>query len=75
MEVDFTECDLTNARFDKCDLSGALFEFTILEKADFRTASSFIIDPDKNRIRQACFPLSGIRNLLAKYDIVIDESF
>lgn len=70
-EVDFTECDLSSASFDNCDLAGAIFKDTILEKADFRTAFNYSIDPELNRIKKAKFSRSGIAGLLDKYDIEI----
>lgn len=71
-EVDFTECDLSCSVFDKCDLSRTIFERTILEKADFRTAFNYSIDPELNRIKKAKFSRSGIAGLLEKYDIEIE---
>lgn len=71
-EVDFTESDLTEAVFDRCDLALATFDRTILEKADFREAFNYSLDPENNRIKKAKFSLSGIPGLLGKYDIVID---
>jgi fluoroquinolone resistance protein len=70
-EVDFTECDLSSAIFDNCDLTGAIFKETILEKADFRTAINYSIDPELNRIKKAKFSQSGIAGLLEKHDIEI----
>ena len=70
-EVDFTECDLSAATFDYCDLNLATFQNTILEKADFRTAYNYSIDPEENRIKKAKFSQSGISGLLNKYDIII----
>ena len=70
-EVDFTEADLSFAQFDNCDLRGATFVGTILEKADFRNAYNYAIDPELNRIKKAKFSLSGIAGLLNKYDIEI----
>ena len=72
-EVDFSECDLTSAVFDNCDLLNATFDRTIIEKADFRTAYNYSIDPDNNRIKKARFSKSGIAGLLQKYDIQISE--
>ena len=69
-EVDFTESDLTQSSFDHCDLAGSIFENTILEKADFRTASNYSIDPELNRIKKAKFSVMGVLGLLNKYDIV-----
>jgi fluoroquinolone resistance protein len=71
-EVDFTECDLSSASFENCDLAGAIFKDTILEKADFRTACNYSIDPELNRIKKAKFSRSGIAGLLDKYDVEID---
>jgi fluoroquinolone resistance protein len=73
-EVDFTECDLSAASFDNCDLTGAIFKDTILEKADFRTAFNYSIDPELNRMKKAKFSRSGIVGLLDKYDIEIESN-
>ncbi|WP_086936325.1 pentapeptide repeat-containing protein [Chamaesiphon minutus] len=58
--------------FENCDLTDAIFQYTILEKADFRTAYNYSIDPELNRIKKAKFSRSGIAGLLDKYDIDID---
>lgn len=71
VEVDFTECDLTQAIFDTCDLSGAIFDHTKLEKADFRTAIHYRLDPEINSIKLALFSSDGISGLLQKYQIEI----
>jgi len=71
-EVDFTEADLTGALFENCDLSGAIFDNTLLEKADFRTAYHYTINPEINKIKKAKFSASGIAGLLKKYDIEIE---
>jgi len=73
-ETDFTQCDLTGAAFDHCDLVRAVFEQTVLEKADFRTARNYALDPERNRIRKAKFSLSEVVGLLGKYGIQIDEA-
>ncbi|WP_435357676.1 pentapeptide repeat-containing protein [Emticicia sp. SJ17W-69] len=70
-EADFNETDLTAAIFENCDLAGAIFEKTILEKADFRTAFNFSIDPELNRIKKAKFSLTSIKGLLDKYNLEI----
>ncbi|CAM4326615.1 pentapeptide repeat-containing protein [Gillisia limnaea] len=71
-QVDFTETDLRDSIFDKCQLSGAVFEDTILEKSDFRTASDFSIDPELNRIKNAKFSAINIAGLLDRYHITIE---
>lgn len=72
LEVDFTEADLTDADFSHCDLAGASFDRTILEKADFRTAYNYCINPETNRIKKARFSTEGISGLLGNYDIIIE---
>lgn len=71
-EVDLTGADLNNSVFDQCDLLNASFENTNLEKADFRTAYNYIIDPELNRIKGARFSLPAVTGLLTKYQIKID---
>lgn len=72
-ETDFAEADLTGAVFENCNLTLASFDRTILEKADFRTAYNYSIDPEVNRIRKAKFSVLGISGLLDKYDIEIER--
>jgi fluoroquinolone resistance protein len=70
-EVEFVETDLSQSTFAACDLSGAVFEKTILEGADLRTAVHYSIDPELNRIAKAKFALTGLPGLLEKYKIVV----
>ena len=70
-ESDFSEADFSASVFDGSDLSGAVFDNTVLEKADFRLASNFNIDPERNRIKKAKFALDGLPGLLGKYGIEI----
>ncbi|MES2479811.1 MAG: pentapeptide repeat-containing protein [Bacteroidota bacterium] len=71
-EVDFTESDLTNSSFENCDLLQAVFDSSILEKADFRTAINFSINPERNRIKKAKFSVQGLSGLLQHLDIYIE---
>ena len=71
-EVDFSETDLSEAKFDQCDFLGAFFDHTRLEKADFRTAFNYMIDPENNRIKGAKFSAAGISGLLSRYQIDIE---
>ena len=71
--VDFTEADLSGACFDGCELNEAVFLQTNLEKADFRNAIGYEIDPEQNRIKSAKFSLQGVPGLLLKYGINIEE--
>lgn len=71
-EVDFTDADLTGATLSACNLKNAMFENTILEKADFRGAYNFSIDPDLNRMRRARFSRTELNGLLDKHDLDIE---
>jgi len=71
-EADFSETDLTQANFSHCDLMNASFVRSILEKADFRTASNYGLDPELNKMKKAKFSFPGIAGLLLKYDIEIE---
>lgn len=73
-EVDFTEADFSFALFDHCDLQGAIFDQSILEKADFRLAESFQINPSTNRLKKAKFASNNILGLISHLDILIDEA-
>ncbi|MFT3739909.1 MAG: pentapeptide repeat-containing protein [Breznakibacter sp.] len=70
-ETDFSECDLTLASFDCCDLANAVFDQTVLEKADLRTAINYSIDPTRNRIKKARFSLPHVVGLLHRFDIEV----
>lgn len=72
-ETDLAAADLSGSVFDNCDLQDALFDDTNLEKADFRTAYHYSIDPEANQIKKARFSCEGIAGLLGKYDIEIEK--
>ncbi|MGE8434651.1 pentapeptide repeat-containing protein [Chryseobacterium joostei] len=74
IEVDFTECDVSNAIISNCDLSGAVFDGTNLEKTDLRTSFNYSIDPALNKLKKARFSLSEVYGLLYKLDIEIDRN-
>ncbi|NMH28901.1 pentapeptide repeat-containing protein [Flavobacterium silvaticum] len=69
--TDFMAADLTDVIFDNCDLHKAVFIDTIANKTDFLSSRNFTIDPERNRLKRAIFSESGLRGLLAKYDLVI----
>lgn len=71
-EVDFTAADLSGISFDGCKLDNATFEQTRLEKADFRNAKNFSIDPDINDLKQAKFTTTGLVGLLIKHQLDIE---
>jgi uncharacterized protein YjbI with pentapeptide repeats len=58
--------------FDNCNLTGAAFDNTTLEKADFRTAHNYSVDPERNRVKKARFSIQGLAGLLNRYDIEIE---
>jgi uncharacterized protein YjbI with pentapeptide repeats len=70
--VDFTKCNLSAAVFDDCDLHNAIITNSNLEKADFRRAINFSIDPEKNNLKGALFSLHTVEGLLSKYNIKIE---
>jgi len=70
-EVDFTQADLSGALFKECDLLKAVFQNTVLEKTDFRSAYNYALDPEMNRIKKAKFSREGLPGLLHKYSIDI----
>jgi len=72
-EVDFTGTDLSSSTFDNCDFAEATFNGSILEKADLRSSYHYSIDPEINKIKKARFSLQGIRGLLDKYGIIIEN--
>jgi uncharacterized protein YjbI with pentapeptide repeats len=72
-EVDFSEADLSQAKFIHCDLTRSIFDRTILDKADFSSAINFEINPERNRLKKAVFSSQGLLGLLTKYDLVIAD--
>jgi fluoroquinolone resistance protein len=71
IETDFTECDLSGANFQDCDLLGAVFDQTNLENVDFCSPNNFIIEPDKNKLKNAKFSVEGLPGLLTKFGIQV----
>lgn len=71
LEVDFSQADLSGASFMGSDLSGTVFDRTILEKADFREAVNYLLDPEINKVKGARFDLQGLPGLLGKFGIKI----
>ena len=69
--VDFTEADLKGVKLTGCNFQNATFQNTNLEKADFREAKNYSIDPEQNRLKGAKFSLPEVIVLLDKYQIEI----
>lgn len=72
-ETDFTESDLTGAVLENCNCTGAIFENTVLEKADLRTAYNYSINPEINKLKKAQFSFPAVAVLLDKYGIEIEN--
>ncbi len=72
-DIVFKECKLWGLHFEHADPFGfsVVFDRTILEKADFRRAVNYSIDPTTNKIKKARFSLDGLAGLLDKYHIEI----
>ncbi|MSQ79739.1 MAG: pentapeptide repeat-containing protein [Flavobacteriaceae bacterium] len=70
--IDFVETDLPQTLFQNCDLTDAVIEKPLFEKADFRTAFNYAIDPELNEIKAARFSLQGLPGLLNKYRIEVE---
>jgi uncharacterized protein YjbI with pentapeptide repeats len=71
-ETHFSGNDLAESVFDNCDFTGALLQDNNLEKADFRTAQHFIIDPTSNKLKKAKFSVGGLPGLLVGFGIEVD---
>jgi len=71
-EVDFVEANLTGALFLNCDLARAVFDNSILDAADFRSAFNFSINPETNSVNKAKFSTQNIAALLDKYNLIIE---
>jgi fluoroquinolone resistance protein len=71
IEVDFSGCNMIGADFTQSDFTLAVFNNSNIEKADFRSASNYVIDPEMNKIKKAKFSADGLAGLLTKYDIKV----
>lgn len=72
-ECDFSAANLSESKFTNCQLPDSVFERTNLEKVDFRTATNFRIDPEKNKMRKSRFSKEELGGLLFKYNLDIEE--
>jgi uncharacterized protein YjbI with pentapeptide repeats len=69
--VDCTDTDLTNAVFTSTNFLDARFVQTNLEKADFRNATNYQLDPTQNKLKKAQFSPDGLSGLLTVFGIVV----
>ncbi len=67
--VDFRECDLSNANLTYSDLSGCYFGNTNLSSADFSEATNYDIDIHQNIIKKAKFSRFEAIRLLDSLEI------
>ncbi|MEX1132508.1 MAG: pentapeptide repeat-containing protein [Flavobacteriales bacterium] len=72
-ETDLSGADLSGASFAGCDLGAAVFDRTLLDGADLRSAQHYSIDPAKNKIRKARFSKDGLEGLLHQSGIIISD--
>lgn len=70
-EVDFRECDLSDANLAYTDFLGSQFVKTNIESADFSEATNYDIDIHSNRIKNAKFSFPEVVRLLNCLDIHI----
>ena len=71
-EADFSDADLTACKFTQSDLTLTRFSNTNLEKADFRGAVNFSIEPEFNKMKKAKFNLYQLEGLLYKYQLDVE---
>ncbi|MBI9102486.1 MAG: pentapeptide repeat-containing protein [Spirochaetales bacterium] len=82
-KTNFINCRIKNSDFTRVDLSGSdftesLFEHVTfsqckLEKADFRSARGYQIDPETNNLKKARFTLPEAQSFLAYLGINIED--
>jgi uncharacterized protein YjbI with pentapeptide repeats len=70
-DTQFVNTELIGCSFDDCDLRDAFFDHSTLNKADFRNANNFAIDPEINRMKGAIFSRISLEGLLVKYGMDI----
>jgi uncharacterized protein YjbI with pentapeptide repeats len=71
-DCDFMECDMRESLFDGSSLESSTFQKCNLERADFRTACNYSIDPLNNRLFKARFSLPEAQSFLGFLGIKLD---
>lgn len=71
-DCDFYEASLSGTDFSKCDLQGTLFDNCNMVKADFRHATGYAIDPNKNKVKKAKFSMPEVLSFLAPLELEIE---
>jgi uncharacterized protein YjbI with pentapeptide repeats len=72
-ETDFVDSDLAGSDLSGSDLQSSKFQNTNLEKADFRGAKNYYIDPTRNKLKQALFSYPEVLSLLASFGIKVED--
>jgi uncharacterized protein YjbI with pentapeptide repeats len=78
LECRLVDCDLSDCDFREAEFSATTFEHVAIsncnfEKADFRSARGYAIDPLTNRVRKARFSLPEALSFLSFLGIQIDD--
>jgi uncharacterized protein YjbI with pentapeptide repeats len=73
VECDFKEVDLTEANFAGSVFRDTLFHQANLQKADFRSAQNYSIDPRNNNVNKARFAQPDVLGLLAPFGILVED--
>jgi len=68
-DTQFVNTELVGCTFDGCDMTNTFFDHSNLEKADFRNAENYSIDPEINRMKGTIFSRLGLDGLLNKYKL------
>jgi uncharacterized protein YjbI with pentapeptide repeats len=71
-ESDFSACELGKADFSGSIFDRVMFHHCNLEKADFREAEGYSINPESNKIRSARFSLPEAQSFLGFLGIRLD---
>lgn len=70
-EATFVDVDLTECDFDGSDLAGTTFRECVLHKADFTGARGVLLDPAKNRVKDARVSLEAAALLAASFGLQV----
>lgn len=68
-EATFADVDLTECDFDGSDLEGTTFRECVLHKANFSGARGLLLDPAKNRVKDARISLEAAVLLAASFGL------
>jgi uncharacterized protein YjbI with pentapeptide repeats len=72
-QADFSEASLKGVTLTNCNFQLAVFDGTNLEHANFKGATNYTINPEKNRITKAKFNYPEVLGLLEAYQITVED--